>query len=63
MLIGRPVKQLVKIDPVDGVNYLGVVWKHPGNHLYLEGFYGRYQVVGVILAETKDQAKKKKEKE
>ena len=60
MIIGKPVKQLVKMDPIEEVNHLGVIWKFPGGEMCLEGVIGKYQVVGLILAEQ--EKKKRKEK-
>jgi len=61
MIIGKPVKRLVKIEPFEGIKYLGVIWKYPGQDLCIEGFSGRYLVVGLILGEQ-DKKKKKKQK-
>lgn len=57
MIIGKQVKHLVKIEPIDGIQYLGIIWNNPGGELFLEGISGKKRIVGLILTE---EGKKKK---
>jgi hypothetical protein len=65
MIIGKPIKKIIGMESFEDKECFGIIWKHKGQAIDIEGMVGvdgRFEVIGLVVTpmlEKKGKAKKK----